>query len=146
MTTQYHRNHVEHRNGVENDHHQMKSKPSGSSSARMPLRTKQLNTENNAYNKVSSINKAPSISKSARSSKSKRMEETAPLEIEELRRKPNGEGHTVHRYSRGKLLGKGGFAKVYMCTSMDTNRIYAVKIVPKANLVKSRARQKVSLN
>jgi hypothetical protein len=26
---------------------------------------------------------------------------------------------------------------------MDTNRTYAVKIVPKANLVKSRARQKV---
>jgi serine/threonine protein kinase len=44
---------------------------------------------------------------------------------------------------RGKMLGKGGFAKVYLCTSLDTNRAYAVKVVPKANLVKSRARQKV---
>lgn len=66
-----------------------------------------------------------------------------PIEIEELRRKPNGEGHTVHRYLRGKMLGKGGFAKVYMCESLDTNRMYAVKVVPKANLVKTRARQKL---
>lgn len=44
---------------------------------------------------------------------------------------------------RGKLLGKGGFAKVYQVTSLDTNKIYAAKIVPKANLVKNRARQKV---
>jgi polo-like kinase 1 len=65
------------------------------------------------------------------------------IEIEELRRKPNGEGYTIHRYLRGKVLGKGGFAKVYMCTSLDTNRCYAVKIVPKSNLVKARARQKL---
>ena len=41
-------------------------------------------------------------------------------------------------------MGKGGFAKVYKVTSLDTNKEYAVKIVPKANLVKTRARQKVS--
>jgi serine/threonine protein kinase len=46
---------------------------------------------------------------------------------------------------RGKLLGKGGFAKVYQVTSLDTNKIYAAKIVPKANLVKNRARQKVRI-
>jgi serine/threonine protein kinase len=51
----------------------------------------------------------------------------------------------VHKYLRGKLLGKGGFAKVYKVTSLDTNKEYAIKIVPKANLVKSRARQKVSV-
>lgn len=50
----------------------------------------------------------------------------------------------MHKYMRGKMLGKGGFAKVYQVTSLDTNKIYAVKIVPKANLVKNRARQKVS--
>lgn len=74
-----------------------------------------------------------------------RNKEVEEIEIEELRRKPNGDGHTVHRYLRGKLLGKGGFAKVYLCTSLDTNRQYAVKVVPKANLLKSRARQKVKL-
>jgi hypothetical protein len=63
--------------------------------------------------------------------------------IEEKRRKVNGEGYTLHRYLRGRLLGKGGFAKVYLCTALDTNKAYAIKIVPKANLVKTRARQKV---
>ena len=65
--------------------------------------------------------------------------------IEEKRKRTNGEGFTLHRYLRGRLLGKGGFAKVYLCTALDTNKAYAVKVVPKANLVKSRARQKVRL-
>lgn len=63
--------------------------------------------------------------------------------IEERRRRADGDGHTTHRYVRGRMLGKGGFAKVYLCTSMDTGKNYAVKIVPKTNLVKARARQKV---
>lgn len=63
--------------------------------------------------------------------------------IEERRRRADGDGYTTHRYIRGRMLGKGGFAKVYLCTSMDTGKNYAVKIVPKANLVKARARQKV---
>jgi hypothetical protein len=67
-----------------------------------------------------------------------------PITIIEHRKRPCGDGYTVHTYLRGKLLGKGGFAKVYKVTSLDTNKEYAVKIVPKANLVKSRARQKVS--
>ena len=63
--------------------------------------------------------------------------------IEEKRKKVNGDGYTLHRYLRGRMLGKGGFAKVYLCTALDTNKAYAIKIVPKANLVKARARQKV---
>lgn len=71
--------------------------------------------------------------------------------IEEKRRRLNGSssgdgsnnGYTLHRYLRGRLLGRGGFAKVYLCTALDTGKNYAVKIVPKANLVKARARQKV---
>lgn len=66
-----------------------------------------------------------------------------PITIIEHRKRPCGNGHTVHTYLRGKLIGKGGFAKVYKVTSLDTNKEYAVKVVPKANLVKSRARQKV---
>lgn len=143
MSTQYQRNRVEHYNTPENENVQylMKNmkRESSSSTVRQPLKVKDFNTENNHLNKPSKGD--PSVKKS---SKSKVDEEAAPLEIEELRRKTNGEGHTVHRYTRGKLLGKGGFAKVYMCTSMDTNRTYAVKIVPKANLKKTRARQKVS--
>jgi polo-like kinase 1 len=64
--------------------------------------------------------------------------------IEEKRRKMNGEGYTIHKYLRGRMIGKGGFAKVYVCTALDTNKQYAIKVVPKANLVKARARQKVS--
>ena len=74
------------------------------------------------------------------SSKDKNAE---PITIIEHRKRPCGDGYTVHKYIRGKMLGKGGFAKVYKVTSCDTNKEYAVKIVPKANLVKSRARQKV---
>lgn len=62
--------------------------------------------------------------------------------IEEIRRSTDGKS-TIHKYLRGKLLGKGGFAKVYWCTSLDTQKSYAMKIVPKANLVKARARQKL---
>lgn len=69
--------------------------------------------------------------------------EDETLIIEEKRRRPSGDGFTLHRYLRGRLLGKGGFAKVYLCTALDTNKAYAIKIVPKANLVKARARQKV---
>lgn len=39
---------------------------------------------------------------------------------------------------------KGGFAKCYEFTSLDTKKISAAKIVPKASLTKSRAKQKVS--
>jgi hypothetical protein len=63
--------------------------------------------------------------------------------IEEKRKRSNGDGFSIHRYTLGRLLGKGGFAKVYLCTAMDTGKNYAVKVVPKANLVKARARQKV---
>jgi serine/threonine protein kinase len=64
---------------------------------------------------------------------------------EKRRRSKEQEGYTIHRYRRGKMLGKGGFAKVYMCTALDSGKDYAVKIVPKANLVKTRARQKVCM-
>jgi hypothetical protein len=74
---------------------------------------------------------------------SERKEEDAIVIEERRRRAAGGDGYTTHRYIRGRMLGKGGFAKVYHCTSMDTGKNYAVKIVPKANLVKARARQKV---
>lgn len=117
--------------------------PGSSSSTRAPLRPRQMNVETEG---PSLRNSKPnsSISKPSLSKKKISEEESSnPVEIEEIRRKPNGEGHSVHKYIRGKMLGKGGFAKVYLCTSLDTNRSYAVKIVPKANLVKSRARQKL---
>lgn len=88
-------------------------------------------------NIVRNVPSKPSTSKATSSSNNE------PVTIVEHRKRPCGDGYTVHKYLRGKLLGKGGFAKVYKVTSLDTNKEYAVKIVPKANLVKSRARQKV---
>ena len=44
----------------------------------------------------------------------------------------------IKKYSRGKFLGKGGFAKCYEFTNLETKKITAAKIVPKATLQKSR--------
>jgi len=159
MTTQYYKKDTNHDASEDNyNSTKMRSNPN-----RIPLQPRQLNVE---IGSSSSRIPIPSVDKKyARTSSTagngsrghddKRVQGSSTrsnshshsssdkIEIEELRRKPNGEGHTVHRYLRGKMLGKGGFAKVYMCESLDTNRMYAVKIVPKANLVKTRARQKL---
>ena len=49
----------------------------------------------------------------------------------------------IRKYVKGKLLGKGGFAKCYELTCQDTKKISAAKVVVKASLVKSRAKQKL---
>lgn len=138
MTTQYQRPGTSLEPPSSSNHKMMKSS-NGILSERVPLRQKSTNTQYQSDDKRQQLQKPSQLVDPQLS----RKENVDPVEIEELRKKPNGEGYTVHRYLRGKMLGKGGFAKVYLCTSLDTNRSYAVKIVPKANLVKSRARQKV---
>lgn len=49
----------------------------------------------------------------------------------------------IRKYVKGRLLGKGGFAKCYEFTCNDTKKIYAAKVVTKSSLVKSRAKQKL---
>jgi polo-like kinase 1 len=49
----------------------------------------------------------------------------------------------IRKYSKGRLLGKGGFAKCYEFVCHDTKKIYASKVVTKSSLVKSRAKQKL---
>ncbi|KAL3802357.1 hypothetical protein HJC23_007182 [Cyclotella cryptica] len=92
---------------------------------------------------LSSTLNQPSLKKTTSVSSAGESSSSESLMIIEHRKRPCGDGFTVHKYLRGKLLGKGGFAKVYKVTSLDTNKEYAIKIVPKANLVKSRARQKL---
>lgn len=84
------------------------------------------------------------VAKSLSADSVKGLDEKNPdmIIIEEVRRASDGSTR-VHKYMRGKMLGKGGFAKVYWCASLDTQKPYAIKIVPKANLVKTRARQKL---
>eukprot|EP00605_Chrysophyceae_sp_TOSAG23-4_P002605 GSChrysophyteH1.ASY1.ANO1.2876.1 assembled CDS len=62
--------------------------------------------------------------------------------IEERRRDTEGKVYS-NRYLRGKLLGKGGFAKCFLGTSMQSKNQYALKIVSKDSLVKPRAKQKL---
>jgi polo-like kinase 1 len=49
----------------------------------------------------------------------------------------------IRKYIKGRLLGKGGFAKCYEFTNMETKQITAAKVIPKKSLVKSRAKQKL---
>jgi len=47
------------------------------------------------------------------------------------------------KYSKGKFLGKGGFAKCYEVQDMETRVVYAAKIVSKESIVKPRAHAKL---
>jgi polo-like kinase 1 len=64
--------------------------------------------------------------------------------IEEKITKTNGEV-VIKKYSKGKALGRGGFAKCYEVTSLETKRISAAKIIAKSSLNRSRAKQKVGV-
>jgi polo-like kinase 1 len=62
--------------------------------------------------------------------------------IEERISKVNGD-FAVKKYARGKLLGKGGFAKCFEVTNLENKRVIAAKIIQKSSLTKTRARQKL---
>ena len=65
-----------------------------------------------------------------------------PAVIEEKIEKHNGQTH-IRKYTKGKFLGKGGFARCYEFVNQDTNVLCAGKCVVKASLTKSRAKQKL---
>lgn len=62
--------------------------------------------------------------------------------IEEKIIKVNGD-ISVKTYSKGKFLGKGGFARVYDFLCIDTKQLTAAKLISKESLSKARARQKL---
>lgn len=62
--------------------------------------------------------------------------------VEEKIYKANGE-QAIKKYSKGRFLGKGGFARVYEFLYIESKQISAGKIISKASLTKSRARQKL---
>lgn len=47
------------------------------------------------------------------------------------------------KYRRGKLLGKGAFAKCYELTDLETCAVYAGKIIPKSKLSRPQQREKL---
>ena len=63
--------------------------------------------------------------------------------IEEKIPKINGD-MTIKRYQKGKLLGRGGFARCYETTNLQTKKVYAAKIIQKQTLTRTRAKQKVN--
>jgi polo-like kinase 1 len=56
--------------------------------------------------------------------------------------KANGD-KAVKRYNKGRFLGKGGFARVYEMTNLETRKTMAAKVICKESLKKSRAKQKL---
>jgi len=66
----------------------------------------------------------------------------AAVIIEEKITKANGET-VIKKYNKGRMLGKGGFAKCYQFTNIDNKKISAAKVMAKEALTKSRARQKL---
>eukprot|EP00961_Rhodomonas_salina_P269153 3636911-Rhodomonas_salina.2 len=59
--------------------------------------------------------------------------------------KKGAHGSSVYkRYLKGPILGKGGFAKCYRVTDMETKKDWACKIVQKSSLTKQRHKTKVS--
>uniref|UniRef100_A0A4W4DMQ2 Serine/threonine-protein kinase PLK n=1 Tax=Electrophorus electricus TaxID=8005 RepID=A0A4W4DMQ2_ELEEL len=46
-------------------------------------------------------------------------------------------------YCRGKVLGKGGFAKCYEFTDLGSGKVYAVKIIPHTRVSKPHQREKI---
>uniref|UniRef100_A0A3P8ULK4 Serine/threonine-protein kinase PLK n=1 Tax=Cynoglossus semilaevis TaxID=244447 RepID=A0A3P8ULK4_CYNSE len=54
------------------------------------------------------------------------------------------DSRTMRRYTRGRFLGKGGFAKCYEITDMESKRVFAGKIVPKSLIMKQHQREKMT--
>ncbi|CAG9330164.1 unnamed protein product [Blepharisma stoltei] len=76
-----------------------------------------------------------------KSSRNQEESDTAGV-VEEKVVKVNGD-IAIRRYNKGRFLGKGGFARCYEFTSLETRKIAAAKVVPKASLAKARAKQKL---
>ncbi|KAM4552308.1 serine/threonine-protein kinase PLK3 [Odontesthes bonariensis] len=51
---------------------------------------------------------------------------------------------TGRSYSKGKLLGKGGFARCYEMTDLTNNKMYAVKVIPQSRVSKPHQRDKIT--
>lgn len=79
---------------------------------------------------------------SSRGTRRSTASDAGTVQIEEKIVKVNGDVATRH-YTKGRFLGKGGFARVYEIVNNDTGKVYAGKVVLKSSLTKSRAKQKL---
>uniref|UniRef100_A0A670XTK3 Serine/threonine-protein kinase PLK n=1 Tax=Pseudonaja textilis TaxID=8673 RepID=A0A670XTK3_PSETE len=70
---------------------------------------------------------------------STRREPSRPAEPSRVIRDPV----TGRSYSKGRLLGKGGFARCYEATDLSSNTTYAVKVIPHSRVAKPHQREKI---
>jgi len=69
-------------------------------------------------------------------------ETTAPVkEIPNTLVDPN----TRRKYTRGRFLGKGGFARCYELTDVESHEVFACKVVPKSMLLKPHQKEKMTM-
>ena len=63
-------------------------------------------------------------------------------EIEEKLNDPHSQ-QQIRKYTKGKLLGRGGFARCYEFICQDNNKVFAAKVINKQNLSTERQKQKL---
>ena len=64
--------------------------------------------------------------------------------IEELTSKSNlDKEEKIRKYTKGRFLGKGGFAKCYELICQDNNKIFAAKMLPLSDIKTERQKQKL---
>ena len=68
--------------------------------------------------------------------------ELSKAEIEEKINDAHSE-QKIRKYTRGKLLGRGGFARCYEFICQDNNKVFAAKVINKQNLTTERQKQKL---
>jgi polo-like kinase 1 len=75
----------------------------------------------------------------------KRQSDTNAIIIEKLafKSKSNNNQEKIRKYIKGRLLGKGGFAKCYELICQDNNKVFAAKMLPQSNITTDRQRQKL---
>ena len=87
-----------------------------------------------------SIKPIPNILDSNQNSQSKL--KPPQITVEEKIKGQNNQTQT-RQYIRGRLLGKGGFAKCYELICKDNNKIFAAKMIQRSNLKSERQKQKL---
>ena len=64
--------------------------------------------------------------------------------IETLSSKSNNDSDPkIRKYTKGRFLGKGGFAKCYELICQDNNKTFAAKMLPLADIKTERQKQKL---
>ncbi len=68
---------------------------------------------------------------------------TIIIETLPFKSKSNNSKEKIRKYIKGRLLGKGGFAKCYELICQDNNKVFAAKMLPRSNITSDRQLQKL---